>query len=160
MEQQTVSKIETIRKMKTGSGVIGAVCMVSVVIYIVAAIMMFITMKEIHGGPESRQAFIKNIFSYGMDSCVMFLASAVFFRIARNGCPFIPSNILIVRVIGAILILNGVISAAIPAVMLETPKLLVSMINPSGIASGLLVIFISYIMHYASLLQVESDETL
>lgn len=158
--EQEVNKNETIRKMKNGSGIIAAVCLISACVYVVSVITQFNIMNNDSFDLANRWSLIRNMFTYGMNSCIMFLAFAVFFRISKNGCPFIPSNILIVRAIGVLLILSGILSAVIPAVMTGYKGFLMGMISPSGIASGMLVIFISYIMHYASLLQVESDETL
>ncbi len=161
MEQPGSDKNKTIRRMKKGSGIISAVCILSALIYIIVAIARLRLIMNEHGFDDLvKWTMTGDIVTYGMNSTVMLLASAVFFRISENGCPFIPSNILIVRAIGALMILSGMFSAAFPAVMTGNMRMLVGMINPSGIASGMLVIFISYIMHYAALLQVESDETL
>ena len=160
MEQQILTKNETIRKIRSGSGIIAAVCIVSALFYIIAMFSIYKSMSGSHSSIETKQILIRNIISYGIDTFVMFLASTVFCRIAKDGCPFTSFNIMTVRAMGALLILNGVLGGVIPAVMSGSLKFLLSMINPSGIASGMLVLFISFIMHYAVLLQIESDETL
>lgn len=46
------------------------------------------------------------------------------------------------------------------AILSGNPKLLMALADPTGIVEGILFLFLAQIMHYGSLLQQESDETL
>ena len=67
---------------------------------------------------------------------------------------------MLVRGIGGLFLVNAVLPMVINAVVDANPNMLFSLLDPTGIVEGILFLFIAQILHYGSLLQQESDETL
>ena len=102
---------------------------------------------------------------YLLLSAIMVLGALLFFRISREDSPFRHRNVRIVRIIGVLFLIIAFVPA--PVVFLfsmlhgrSTTAIDAILFNLPTAAEGLLMLFIGQILHYGTMLQQESDETL
>ena len=159
--EQLLTKTETISKIKKGSLIIGVLCLLTAIFY---ALLAFTSLgfgsASAEGGAIYKATVIRIRSLFAFNFATMLCASALFYRIRKSGKPFSRGNIIIVRTMGGLTILSGFVPALLYAAVLKDPKMLVGVFDAGAIVSGLLILFIAQIMHYGSMLQQESDETL
>ena len=157
--EQILSKNEAINKIRKGSTIIAVLCIIAAAFnLLIVGIELYGFMKnraEAHNGYRFRM-----MIGYGINSVILLGTAAVFFRISKSGRPFTRGNIMLVRGIGGLFLVNAVLPMVINAVVDANPNMLFSLLDPTGIVEGILFLFIAQILHYGSLLQQESDETL
>ena len=157
--EQILSKNEAITKIKKGSLIIAVLCLIA------AAFNLFVVGTEIYyllkdSGNTHMGHWARYMIGYGINCIILISAAVVFFRISKSGRPFTRGNILLVRGIGVLFIVNAVLPMLINAAIDGNPNLLFSLLDPTGVVEGILFLFVAQILHYGSLLQQESDETL
>ena len=157
--EQILSKTEAITKIKKGSIIITVLCIIA------AAFNLLVVGIELHElltkGEASHSGYLARVMiGYGINCVILLSTAAVFFRIFKSGRPFTRGNILLVRGIGVLFLVNAVLPTLINAVIDGNPNMLASLLDPTGAVEGILFLFVAQILHYGSLLQQESDETL
>ncbi|MCR4645836.1 MAG: DUF2975 domain-containing protein [Oscillospiraceae bacterium] len=157
--EQILSKNETITKIRKGSMIIAVLCLIA------AAFNLFVVGTEVYyllTDAHTTQSgyWARIMIGYGINCVILLSAASVFFRISKNGRPFTRGNIMIVRGIGVLFIVNAVLPMLINAAIDGNPNMLFSLLDPTGVVEGILFLFVAQILHYGSLLQQESDETL
>lgn len=157
--EQILKKDEAISRIKKGSTIIAILCIIA------AAFNLLIVGIELYGllknsaEPHNGYRF-RMMTGYGINSVILLGTAAVFLRISKNGRPFTRGNILLVRGIGVLFLVNAVLPMLINALVDANPNMLLSLLDPTGIVEGVLFLFVAQILHYGALLQQESDETL
>ena len=159
MEQQKAYS-DSIEKIRKGGMVIGIVCVITSLFYLLHALSPIIQKTSYLGNPGGLSAMIRISVTGWISFVIMLCAAAIFFRISRSGKPFANGNILIMRLIGVMFLMNGVAPAIAAAASMKNPFIFFSMVNPSGFVEGMLFLFVAQAMNYGAILQTESDETL
>ena len=157
--EQILSKNEAITKIKKGSMIIAVLCLIA------AAFNLFVVGTHVYyllkdSGNTHMGSWARILIGYVINCIILISAAVVFFRISKSGRPFTRGNIMLVRGIGVLFIVNAVLPILINAVIDGNPNMLASLLDPTGIVEGILFLFVAQILHYGSLLQQESDETL
>lgn len=174
MTQSATDKTTIIRKLRRFSIVIS-------IFYLFLAVLHLLSGAELLSGSnfpadEGARSWITGmIISYALLMIISVLAALLFFRISKEGKPFRENHVKMVRIIGVMCFILGAAPVltgflhAVPSVtasagaapsgaslMMET----MMQIDLTPILEGFLMLFIAQILHYGSMLQLESDETL
>ena len=175
MAQSATDQTTTIiRKLRCFSIVIS-------IFYLLLAALHLLSGAEllISGGFPSdaggRSRIIGKIISYALLMIISVLAALLFFRISKEGKPFRENHVKMVRIIGVMCfilaaapVLTGFLQA-VPSVTVSAGAApsgaslitdVMMQVDLTPILEGFLMLFIAQILHYGSMLQLESDETL
>ena len=101
------------------------------------------------------------IITYALLGIALLLAALMFLRVAKEGMPFQKKNVRLVRIIGILYFAIAVVPALIASCIAKEPTLLTYILsNLHSIFEGLVLLMIGQILHYGTMLQQASDETL
>ena len=106
----------------------------------------------------SKKMMIKTAVSNFIGAVILAVAAVIFYRIFISGRPFTHGNIMAVRVIAVLFLLNSAVPSLVVGAALGFAK--TSIIGAGALFNAVLFFFFAEIMRYGNLLQTESDETL
>lgn len=165
MKQSATDKNTIIRRLRTGSIGICVFYFLLTIFYAERGIGMLPNLKPEAELEIYRYEAISQTVTYFLMAAAMLLAAILFLQIARKGMPFQDQHVRTVCIIGVLFLIIAVIPA--PAALLlaklngvDTALFLSPMISISALLEGFLMLFIAQILHYGTMLQLESDETL
>jgi|GEM_PF-2233500 len=158
-----MSKDQIIRNLKRGGICFAIICFIMLLInlYGAVAVLGLESYSRMQAGTRFQAVEICTAFL--LNALSLLLAGLMFVRIAKDSRPFTEKNVRTVRNIGILFLLSAMIPALagnIATGFAVFGKMAQQFIRPNEIIEGLLLLFLAYIMHYGSLLQQESDETL
>ena len=146
----------------------GGICfaVVSVILlfinlYGAVTVLMLEPYSQMMAGTKFQAVEISTIFA--LNALCLLLAVLMFIRIAKDGRPFTKKNVRTVRNVGIVFLLSAFCPALVGNIVTGFEvfgKMAHRFIRPNNIISGVLLLFLAYIMHYGAMLQQESDETL
>lgn len=174
MAQSATDQTTIIRKLRRFSIVIS-------IFYLFLAVLHLLSGAELLSGSNfpadegARSWITGKIISYTLLMIISVLAALLFFRISKEGKPFRENHVKMVRIIGVMCfilaaapVLTGFLQA-VPSVTVSAGAApsgaslitdVMMQVDLTPILEGFLMLFIAQILHYGSMLQLESDETL
>lgn len=172
MQQETITKPAAIRSLRIWSIIVCCFYGLSTLHSLNYTFSWFssLDLLQPEHEPIPPLSCVTNIptITYGLMAIPMFLLALLFLQLARNGQPFRQINVKRVRILAVIFFAVAVIpSLGFALYMLiagDEPLIIlvygIGCIDTTQIVKGLLMLFIAQILHYGTMLQLESDETL
>ncbi len=170
MSKQITNKNTAIEKLKKGSLLTAVICAAAALADLYGAFCsVYICLSDQFGMTAGTRFQAVEIFTaFVIVAGIVLTAGIMFFRIAGNGIPFTGQTVRSLNIIGILFMLRailpplaGTLISGSEAFHIAHPDLFSLIITGFyTVIEGLMFLFIANIIHYGSMLQLESDETL
>ena len=159
MDQKKIQSI--IQKIRTSSLVMGIFCLLSSVLQAAIMLQRPLGLSTPATDRTLQLAYLQQEIAAGLSMLILLLTGILCLRMSRSGRPFSVKKSTIVFVIAILTILKAIIPSVVTAMLAGKWYVsLLSMSASSSLSEGLIFLFAALIMHYGTMLQQESDETL
>ena len=150
-----------LQKIHKSSIVMGIGCLSGVLLQAVILLsqmqLAFNKMANLTARMSSQRMVMSAIFSI----VILLMAALVFFRMSRSDKPFTGNKTKVVLLVAVLMLVKAVVIAGMTAAATASWMAgAATLISQTSLLEGMLFLFLTLILHYAEMLQQESDETL
>lgn len=161
MNQTESRKLTTIQIIRIFSIGLGVCYTIAAGLFLIDGIQ---TLRTYCSNPELLQdipSVLHLVLNYSILLVTLIPAAVLFFRLAKEAIPFQKKNVRMIRIIAAAFFLFLIIPTLIAACLMKEPAMMFTILTYlPNVLSILVLLMFAQILHYGTMLQQESDETL